>query len=143
MKTLFKRREVHRSHIISAEMSKPSMEFSKKSPMSMADDKAFDPKGSSQCSPENAPSVSRGDLEDATAIPDDFVTNRWQREANKLIGFVGAEARGIERVDDVFRMGRIALKDYFSMTIVWFSVNLTVSCLKLDNLPCFHNLTCF
>lgn len=71
-------------------------------------------------------SISRGDIEDATAIPDDFITNTWQRQANRLIGFIGAEARGVERVDEAFRVARLAVRDYVSMTVVWFSVNLTV-----------------
>ncbi|RDW91817.1 hypothetical protein BP5796_01211 [Coleophoma crateriformis] len=99
--------------------------------MSTTDDKAIEPRKTSVSSPENSPSICRGDLEDATAIPDDFITNKWQRKANELIGLAGAEARGIERVDEIFRTGRLALKDYFSLTIVWFSVNLTSNILTI------------
>jgi hypothetical protein len=63
---------------------------------------------------------------DATAIPDSSIQTRWQVLANKLEGFTGAEARGIERVDESFRTGNNSLRDYFNMAVIWFSVNLTV-----------------
>ena len=69
---------------------------------------------------------------DATAIPEDFVTNRWQVLANRLIGFIGAEARGIERVDETLRMARTEMSDYYDMTSIWFSVNLTVNICTSD-----------
>ncbi|KKY16823.1 putative vitamin b6 [Phaeomoniella chlamydospora] len=68
---------------------------------------------------------------DATAIPEDFVTNRWQVLANRLIGFIGAEARGIERVDETLRMARTEMSDYYDMTSIWFSVNLTANILTI------------
>jgi hypothetical protein len=102
------------------------MEYKKEEAFPAKAEKAMEPAEASLSTPENAPSISTGAPDDATAIPGDFVTNKWQRKANHLIGSLGAEARGIERVDESLRMGRIALKDYCSMTIVWFSVNLTV-----------------
>jgi hypothetical protein len=63
---------------------------------------------------------------DATAIPDSSIQTRWQVLANKLEMFTGAEARGIERVDESFRSGKNSLRDYFNMAVIWFSVNLTV-----------------
>lgn len=68
---------------------------------------------------------------DATAIPDDLVTNKWQVLANKLIGFIGAEARGVERVDESLRTKRTEWKDYYEMTSIWFSVNLTANILTI------------
>src|ERR1700761_7278576 len=65
-------------------------------------------------------------LMDAMAIPSSMVTTKWQRLANKLEASSGAEARGIERVDESMRRGRLGLKDYWHMTTIWFSINLTV-----------------
>lgn len=64
---------------------------------------------------------------DATAIPDDLVTNSLQRHANRLIKLIGAEARGIERVDESLRTQKTSLRGYWDMATIWFSVNLTVS----------------
>lgn len=63
---------------------------------------------------------------DATAIPDDLVTNSLQRRANRLIKLIGAEARGIERVDESLRTQKTSLRGYWDMATIWFSVNLTV-----------------
>lgn len=73
--------------------------------------------------------VSTSDIHgevDVTAIPEDEVTNKWQQFANKLTGLVGAEARGIERVDESLRTAKTPLKSYYDMAAIWFSVNLTV-----------------
>ncbi|KAI1334270.1 hypothetical protein F5Y15DRAFT_295026 [Xylariaceae sp. FL0016] len=68
---------------------------------------------------------------DATAIPEDLIVNRWQRLANKLINFVGAEARGIERVDESLRVGKVSATDYYNMGSYWFSANLTANILTI------------
>lgn len=70
-------------------------------------------------------SVAAGTV-DVTAIPEDEVTNNWQRLANKLGAIIGAEARGIERVDESLRLAKTTLKEYYETAAIWFSVNLTV-----------------
>ncbi|RMZ89969.1 hypothetical protein DV736_g2802, partial [Chaetothyriales sp. CBS 134916] len=70
-------------------------------------------------------SLKHGEI-NVTAIPEDEVTNQWQRLANQLTSRVGAEARGIERVDESLRTTKTPLKSYYEMTAIWFSVNLTV-----------------
>jgi hypothetical protein len=75
--------------------------------------------------PENA-AVKDTDEIDAMATPAFMIINKWQRLANKLELRSGAEARGIERVDEPLRMGKTTAKDYFNMSTIWFSVNLTV-----------------
>jgi hypothetical protein len=82
-------------------------------------------KDSSISDPEHA-TVKDTDEVDAMAIPAFMITNKWQRLANKLELRSGAEARGIERVDESLRMGKTTAKDYFNMGTIWFSVNLTV-----------------
>ncbi|PNS15025.1 Purine-cytosine permease fcyB [Sphaceloma murrayae] len=82
------------------------------------------------------PSLHSGDLKDvptadAFAIPDELVTNRWQSLANNLIGSLGAEARGIERVDETLRLSPTSLRDYVDLTSIWFSVNLTANILTI------------
>jgi hypothetical protein len=72
-------------------------------------------------------STSYGSVHDATAIPDDLVVNRWQRYANNFVKFTGAEARGVERIDESLRTTKMTLGEYYNMASVWFSVNLTVS----------------
>lgn len=72
-------------------------------------------------------STSYESIHDATAIPDDLVVNRWQRYANNFVKFIGAEARGVERIDDSLRTTKMTLGEYYNMASVWFSVNLTVS----------------
>jgi hypothetical protein len=82
-------------------------------------------KDSSISDPENVAIKDVGEV-DAMAIPAFMITNKWQRLANKLELRSGAEARGIERVDESLRMGKTTAKDYFNMSTIWFSVNLTV-----------------
>ena len=82
-------------------------------------------KSSSLDDPENGAVDEIGEV-DAMAIPSFMVKNRWQRLANKWERSSGAEARGIERVDDSLRTGFNTASDYFHMTTIWFSVNLTV-----------------
>jgi hypothetical protein len=64
---------------------------------------------------------------DATAIPDNLVANKWQRYANNFVQFIGAEARGVERIDESLRTAKMTLGDYYNMASIWFSVNLTVA----------------
>jgi hypothetical protein len=80
--------------------------------------------------PENVAIKDVGEV-DAMAIPAFMITNKWQRLANKLELRAGAEARGIERVDESLRMGKTTAKDYFNMSTIWFSVNLTVFLFQL------------
>jgi hypothetical protein len=82
-------------------------------------------KDSSISDPENVAIKDVGEV-DAMAIPAFMITNKWQRLANKLELRSGAEARGIERVDESLRMGKTTAKDYFNISTIWFSVNLTV-----------------
>ena len=90
-------------------------------------------KESSSASPEvlENGSVHAGEV-NATAIPEELVTNKWQQFANRLIGLIGAEARGIERVDDALRTGRTSLRAYYEMASMWFSINLTASRVGAD-----------
>jgi hypothetical protein len=81
-------------------------------------------KDSSISDPENVAIKDVG--EDSMAIPAFMITNKWQRLANKLELRSGAEARGIERVDESLRLGKASAKDYFNISTIWFSVNLTV-----------------
>ena len=80
--------------------------------------------------PENVAAEEMGEV-DAMAIPAFMITNKWQRLANKLELRSGAEARGIERVDKLLRMGKLTARDYFNMSTIWFSVNLTVFSFQL------------
>jgi hypothetical protein len=82
-------------------------------------------KDSSISDPENIVVKDMGEV-DAMAIPAFMITNKWQRLANRLELRSGAEARGIERVGESLRMGKTTAKDYFNMSTIWFSVNLTV-----------------
>jgi hypothetical protein len=84
-------------------------------------------KGGAFSDPENVPVVGESSELDPMAIPTYMISNKWQRWANKIGGNSGAEARGIERVDDALRTGMNTARDYFKMTEIWFSVNLTVS----------------
>ena len=90
-------------------------------------DRLSDIKLASFSDPENAAMEDESSEVDPMASPSHLITNEWQRWANKIEGSSGAEARGIERVDDALRMGKITARDYFKMTEIWFSVNLTVS----------------
>jgi len=67
---------------------------------------------------------------DAFAIPDNMVTNRMQRLANRFQRVAGVEARGIERVDEGLRTGFNTASDWMNMTTIWFSVNLTANILS-------------
>lgn len=79
----------------------------------------------------NDPSQSTGQVldidPDATAIPEPLVSNKLLQWANKLVQSTGAEARGIERVDEALRTSKVGLSQYFAMASSWFSINLTVS----------------
>ncbi|KAK3322000.1 hypothetical protein B0H66DRAFT_619333 [Apodospora peruviana] len=74
--------------------------------------------------------IAAGDV-DIIAIPDTYVTNRWQRFANKVEKLTGAEARGIEQVDESLRQGKTSLRQYWDMCQIWFSVNLTANILTI------------
>lgn len=62
----------------------------------------------------------------ATAIPDSMVSNKLLHWANILVRLTGAEARGIERVEESLRTAKVTVKGYIDMGLMWFSVNLTV-----------------
>jgi hypothetical protein len=68
---------------------------------------------------------------DALAIPAFMVKTKWQRLANKLEAASGAEARGIERVDESMRLGKTSARDYLNMATTWFSINLTANILTI------------
>jgi hypothetical protein len=91
-------------------------------------------KPASLSDPENVSTDVEVGETNAFAIPTYMITNKWQRLANKLEVSSGVEARGIERVNESLRMGRNTLRDYFKMTEIWFSVNLTVSDFLITNL---------
>ena len=90
-----------------------------------------DVKSASLSDPESVPIEDESFEVDPMAIPAYMITNKWQRWANKIEGSSGAEARGIERVDDALRKGRNTARDYLKMTEIWFSVNLTVGPARL------------
>ncbi|KAF9888256.1 hypothetical protein FE257_008825 [Aspergillus nanangensis] len=68
---------------------------------------------------------------DATAIPESMVSNKFLQWANNLVRNTGAEARGIERVDEALRTAKVALSQYVKMAFVWFSTNLTANILTI------------
>ena len=88
------------------------------------------PSFQSTSSPEDGLIVVGGKA-DPTAIPSNLVTNKWQQMANKLISLIGAEARGVERVDESLRLPRTTLRHYHEMTMIWFSINLTANILTI------------
>jgi hypothetical protein len=75
-----------------------------------------DIKSSSLSDPKNVPIEDEVSELDPKAIQSYLITNKWQRWANKIEGSSGAEARGIEIVDDAMRVGRLNCRDYFKMT---------------------------
>ena len=52
------------------------------------------------------------------------VLYRWAAYLEKL---AGAESRGIERVSELMRPGKVTADDYIQMALIWFSTNLTAN----------------
>ena len=72
------------------------------------------PRSVSSPSLHNASDEELGEV-DAMAIPAAMVKTKWQRMANNLEAASGAEARGIERVEESMRMGR----SHQETTLTW------------------------